>query len=119
MPEKISVFKIISFALKHYIKSYKFFFFFVILIGIPHGLLHSVATLIFSQRLFDTIADVITNGEPLGKAYRIIIIAGAVFIIREVLEGVYNFLFTVLLYHKPCGELNKMIHAKMARIDPV
>ena len=119
MPKKVSVFKIVTFALKHYIKSYKFFFFFVILLGIPHGLLHSVATLVFSQRLFDTIADVITKGEPFSKAYLIIIAAGSVFIIREILEGVYNFLFTVLLYHKPCGELIQMIHAKMARIDPV
>ncbi|MCL2814050.1 MAG: ABC transporter ATP-binding protein/permease [Oscillospiraceae bacterium] len=119
MFEKISVFKIVKFALKHYIKSYKFFFFAVILLGIPHGLLHSVATLVFSQRLFDTIADVITKGEPLGKTYLIIIAAGAVFIIREILEGVYNFLFTVLLYHKPCGEIIKMIHSKTARIAPV
>ncbi|MCL1794596.1 MAG: ABC transporter ATP-binding protein/permease [Oscillospiraceae bacterium] len=113
------MFKIVGFALKHYIKSYKFFFFFVVLLGIPHGLLHSVATLVFSQRLFDAIAGVINGGEPLGRAYPAIIAAGAAFVIREILEGVYNFLFTVLLYHKPCGEIMQMIHTKMARIDPV
>jgi len=112
------MFKIIGFALKHYIKSYKFFFFFIIFLGIPHGLLHSVSTLVVAQRFFDTVADVITNGESLGKAYITIIIAGSVFIVREILEGIYNFLFNVLLYHKPCGELIQMIHAKMARIDP-
>lgn len=113
------MFKIVKFALKHYIKSYKFFFFLVIILGIPNGLLHSVATLVFSRRLFDNVADVIINGEPLRKAYLTIIAAGLVFIIREILDGVYNFLEGVLLYHKPFRDMKKMVHDKMSRIDPV
>ena len=113
------MFKIVRFALSHYIKSYRFFFFAVVMLGIPHTLLHGFATLVFAQRFFDTVAGIIIDGEPLGKAYWTILAAGLVFVVREVLEGVYNFLESVLLYHKPCGELIQKIHAKMARIDPV
>ncbi|MCL2774235.1 MAG: ABC transporter ATP-binding protein/permease [Oscillospiraceae bacterium] len=116
---KISIFKITKFALKLFMKTQPIFFFGVIILGIPHGLLHSVATLVFSQWFFDTVADIINNGEPLSKAYLIIIAAGSVFIIREIIEGVYNFLFGTLLYGKPEREIKKILHAKMARIDPV
>ena len=116
---KISVFKITKYALNLFIKTQPVFFFGVIMLGIPHSLLHACATLVFSQWLFDTVADIINNGEPLSKAYLIIIAAGSVFIIREIIEGVYNFLFGTLLSGKPEREIKKILHAKMARIDPV
>jgi ATP-binding cassette subfamily B protein len=119
MPEKISVFKIIKFTLKLMIKTQPFFFFFIIILGIPHGLLHACATLVFSQRLFDAVSDVIINGESLTKAYFTIIIAGSVFIIREIEEGFFNFIFSAVVFNKPKREMMKMLHEKMARIDPV
>jgi ATP-binding cassette subfamily B protein len=113
------MFKITKFALKLFIKTQPGFFLFILLLGIPHGLLHSVSTFVFSHQLFDAVGGVITNGEPLSRAYIIIIAAAFVFIIREIMECIYNFLFNMVLFHKPGRELKKMVHAKMARIDPV
>ena len=86
MSEKISVFKITKFALKLFIKTQPKFFSLMIFLSIPHSLMHTCATLVFSQWFFDAVGGVITNGEPLGKAYTIIIAAGSVFIIREIME---------------------------------
>ena len=119
MSEKISIFKITKFALKIFIKTQPKFFVFMILLSIPHALLHTVSTLIFSQLLFDTVGDILNNGEPLGRAYMIIIAAGSVFIVREIMECIFNFLFSTKLSHKPNREMKKIIHAKMARINPV
>ena len=119
MSKKISGFKIIGFALKLFIKTQPFFFFFIILLGIPHGLLHSVSTLVFSQRLFDAVGDVIMNGAPLKNAYLTIIMAGSVFIIREIEEGFFNFLFNTVVFNNPKRAMMKMLHEKMARIDPI
>ena len=113
------MFKTVKYALKLFIKTQPVFFFFMILLGIPHGLLHSCATLVFSQKFFDAVGGIITNGEPLSKAYIVIITAGLVFVIREILEGIYNFLFNNILFHKPNREIKKILHEKMAGIDPV
>ena len=113
------MFKITKFALGLFIKTQPVFVFFMIMFGITHGLLHSVSVLVFSQMIFDAVSDVIINGAPLGRAYLTIATAGAVFIIREIVEGVYNFLFNNVLFHKTDGELKRMVHAKMARISPV
>ena len=113
------MFKTLKFALKLFIKTQPFFFFFIILLGIPHGLLHACATLVFSQRLFDAVSDVLMRGEPLSKAYMTIILAGAVFVIREIEEGFFNFLFNTVVFAKPELAMGKMLHEKTARIDPV
>jgi ATP-binding cassette subfamily B protein len=113
------MFKTIKFALKLFIKTHPVFFFFVIMLGIPHSLLHSVSTLVFSQRLFDSVGDFIINGGSLRKVYLTIIAAGSVFIIRQIIEGVFNFLEVGVLFQKPQLKMMKMLHEKMARIDPV
>jgi len=69
MPEKISVFKITKFALKLFIKTQPRFFSLMIFLSIPHSFMHTCATLIFSHWFFDTVGDIITNGEPIEKAY--------------------------------------------------
>ena len=125
MPEKtsktpkISVFKITKFALKIFIKTQPKFFALMIFLSIPHSFMHTCATLVFSRWFFDTAAGVITGGEPISRAYLIIAAAGCVFIIREIMECIFNFLFNTKLFHKPGLEMKKIIHAKMARIDPV
>jgi ATP-binding cassette subfamily B protein len=113
------MFKTIKFALKLFIKTHPVFFFFIIMLGIPHSLLHSVSTLVFSQRLFDSVGDFIINGGSLRKVYLTIIAAGSVFIIRQIIEGVFNFLEVGVLFQKPQLKMMKMLHETMARIDPV
>lgn len=112
------MFKIIRYVLKLFIKTQPIFFPFMFIFGMVHISMRVLATLL-TQYFFDSVGDVITNGQPLRRAYLMIILAGLIFIVRELIECIYNFLYSTVLFHKPELEIKKIIHSKIARIDPI
>ena len=120
MPDKrprVSFFKVAAFGLKLFFRVFPVFFIMVNLVGIVHGVSYGVSTF-FSQQFYDSVADVLTKSESLSRVYFMIAALGLTFIAREVLNGVHNFMHDIT-FNKMNGETAKIIHDKMARIDPV
>lgn len=114
---RVSIFKVLAFGLKFNFKVFPIFFFMINIIAITHGVFHGFTTFV-TQNFYDSVSNVISNNEPISKAFLMIAALGLTFIVREVLNGVHNFMHDVLST-KSEGEMAKIIHDKMARIDPV
>ena len=117
MVSKISTWKVFLNGTKDFFKAMPIRFSIFNIIGMADGFL-VVATIFITQQMFDSIADVIQNDGIIWYAYFMIIAMGGFLLLREVLRGVQNVNHTIisnLMY----GEYRKLIHAKMAKIDPV
>jgi ATP-binding cassette subfamily B protein len=114
---KVSFFKVAAFGLKLSFRVFPVFFIVFNLIQIAHGIMFGFSTFV-TQQFYDSVADVLTKNESLSRVYMMIAALGLTFIAREVLNGVSNFMYDVS-FNKMKGETAKIIHDKMARIDPV
>ncbi|MDR1803290.1 MAG: ABC transporter ATP-binding protein/permease [Treponema sp.] len=114
---RVSFFKVAAFGLKLFFRVSPVFFIAFNLIGIVYGISYGFSTFI-TQQFYDSVAGVLTKNEALSRVYMMIAALGLTFITREVLGGVSNFMYDVT-FNRMKGETAKIIHDKMARIDPV
>lgn len=92
-------------------------FFGTFLFAVPHGIMRGFSVFA-TQNLFDSVEDAIMGGGELRTAYFMLLVLGLAFVLRELLNGLHNFLHTTLS-DKIGGGLQRAIHRKMSRIDPV
>jgi len=114
---KVPFGKVVSFGVKITFKTIPLLFIIINLIGILHGISYGITTFL-TQRFFESVEAVLVQSEALRSAYTAVIFLGVVMLLRELLNGVHNFMHTVC-YNKMAGEMTKIIHEKMKRIDPV
>lgn len=110
-------FKVVLFALKVNITTMPALFIGINIISVIHGVSHGFATFM-TQQFYDSIEKVIRGSGTLSYAYLMIAALGTAYIIKELLNGLHNYLHGVV-FTKADGEMAKIIHKKMARIDPV
>jgi ATP-binding cassette subfamily B protein len=115
---KVPFGKVVRFGVSTVMKTIPAFFILINIVGILHGVSYGFATL-FTQRFYESVEDVLTKASAgMGAAYVGIIALGLIMLAREILNGVHNFMHNVW-FQKMEGEFNKLIHAKMGRIDPI
>jgi ATP-binding cassette subfamily B protein len=113
---KISFRKVVKAGLQINMSAIPVLYIFINLIGIVHGISHGFSTYM-TQCFYDSVERVLVYGDVARIVYASVLALGAVFIGRELLNGLHNFLFSVC-YAKCNGEAQKRIHAKMGRLDP-
>jgi len=114
---KVPFNKIIRFGLSITFKTIPFLFTFINIVAVAHGISYGFTTFMM-QRFYDSVEAVITHNGIMRSAYRAIAALGLSMILRELLNGIHNFMHTVC-FNKMRGEMAKIIHGKMAKIDPV
>ena len=113
----VSIFKVLYLGIKLNIRIVPFFFCIKLILNILHGVSFGFVTFV-TQSFYDTIGASINGIKPLSQVYIIIVVLGLALIARDVLNGVCNFLYEVI-YSKLKGETEKIIHGKIARVDPI
>lgn len=114
---KLMILKILLFGFKVNMSIMPIFFIVINIVGIFHGVSHGFTTFM-TQQFFDAVEKVIMNRGSLKYACIMIAALGTVSIIREILNGLHNYMHTVA-FAKIQGEMSKIIHRKMALIDSV
>ena len=114
---KVSFLKVATFGIKLWMRVFPVFFIVINIVGIAHGVSNGVITF-YTQQFYDSVTDVLAKNESLSRVYLMIAALGLTFIAKEVLNGVHNFMYDIT-FTKIDGEMAKIIHKKMARIDPI
>jgi ATP-binding cassette subfamily B protein len=114
---KVPFNKIISFGLSMTFKTIPFLFIFINIVAIAHGISYGF-TIFMMQRFYDSVEAVITHNGVMRSAYLAVAALGLSMLLRELLNGIHNFMHNVC-FNKMNGEMTKIIHGKMAKIDPV
>lgn len=114
---KVSLMKVILFGLKVNMKALPVMFICINIAGIFHGVSHGFATYM-TQEFYDSVESVLRDKSTLKHAFLMIAALGLACIVRELLNGLHNFMHDIV-FGKLNGEMAKIIHGKMARIDPV
>ena len=114
---KVSLLKVLLFGLKMNLSAIPVLFIVINIIAILHGVSHGFATFM-TQRFYDSVESVLRDRNTISYAYMMIIALGLTYLVREFLNGLHNYLHDVV-FVKLKGEMAKLIHSKMARIDPV
>ncbi|HOJ81299.1 MAG TPA: hypothetical protein PLG72_10670, partial [Clostridiales bacterium] len=114
---KVSLLKVILFGLKVNMSALPGLFICINIVSIFHGISHGFATFM-TQNFYDSVENVLTGKGSIRQACMMIAALGLTCIVRELLNGLHNFMHDVVLT-KLNGEMAKIIHGKMARIDPV
>lgn len=115
---KVSVFKVIGFGLKVHMTTIPVVFIIANILHIFHGAAWGFSTFI-TQQVYDSVADIITKNETVEHAFLMISVLGLTAILKHVINGVVPFLRHDVVDGKSNGEMAKIIHEKMAHIDPV
>ena len=115
---RVSIFKIIRYGTNIFIKTMPFYFILHLVISVIGGLSLGFITLI-TQRLFDSVADVIAGRESVIQIYFFIAALGLVYAVNEAVKGSSDFTHHYMLGYKSQIEMNKIIHNKLNRIDPL
>lgn len=87
------------------------------LVSIAHGVSHGVSTYV-TQLFYDSVEKALRTGAAARLVFASVLAMGGVFVGRELLNGLHNFMQQVA-FRKGSGETSRRIHAKMGRIDPV
>lgn len=114
---KVSLLKVILFALKVNMSAMPALFIGINIIAVFHGISHGFTTFM-TQQFYDSVENVIVSKGSIRYAYLMISALGASYIVKELLNGIHNYMHGVV-FTKADGEMAKIIHRKMARIDPV
>lgn len=115
---KVSIFKIIVFGIKIFIKTMPVMFALHLVISIICGLSLGFITLI-TQHLFDSVTNVIAGRESVTRVYFMTAALGLVYMVNEAIKGVSPFIHHYMFDYKSQIEMNKIIHSKLSRIDPI
>jgi len=114
---KVSLMKVILFSLKVNMSALPGLFICINIISIFHGISHGFATFM-TQNFYDSVENVLTGNGSVRQACMMIAALGLTCIVRELLNGLHNFMHDIV-FTKLNGEMAKLIHGKMERIDPV
>jgi len=114
---KVPFNKIIRFGLSMTFRSIPFLFIFINIVAVVHGISYGFTTFMM-QRFYDSAEAVITHSGVMRSAYLAVAALGVSMLLRELLNGIHNFMHTVC-FNEMHGEMTKIIHGKMAKIDPV
>ena len=115
---KVSILKVLRYGLKVNFKVIPLFFIVVNIISLCHGLSWGVNTFV-TQQFYDSVTDVLTQNGSISRAYLMVAALGLSMITKSILNGAHNFCLSNVSYQKVMPELTKLIHDKMARIDPI
>jgi ATP-binding cassette subfamily B protein len=115
---KVSIFKIIAYGTKIFVKTMPVILVLHLVISVICGLSLGFTTLI-TQRLFDSVADAITRRESVTQVYFMIAALGLVYVLNEAIKGFSPFIHHYMFDYKSQIEMNKIIHSKLNRIDPL
>lgn len=116
--QKVSIFKIIVYGTKIFIKTMPVVFALHLVTSIISGLSLGFITLI-TQHLFDSVADAISGKESVTKVYLIVATLGIVYMVNEAIKGLKPIIHHYTFNYKSQIEMNKIIHSKLNRIDPL
>ena len=116
-PPKVSMWRMLRFGLDVFLKTIPWALFAYVLLSIFRGLSWGFTTL-FTQELFDAVANAITHNQPIQRVFLMIAALGATFVIKEACDGINVYMHNVL-FGKPEYAIRSMIHSKLARIDPI
>ena len=114
---KVPFNKIIRFGLSMTFKTIPFLFIFINIVAVAHGISYGF-TIFMMQRFYDSVEAVITHNGIMRSAYLAVAALGLSMLLRELLNGIHNFMHNVC-FNKMNGGMTKIIHGKMAKIDPV
>lgn len=94
-----------------------FFFWLFLTVTILHGLSWAVKIL-YLQKFYDTVSEVIKTGGEIKTIYISLIVYGVIIILAQVLNGLNNFLF--LPFNQKCiGKLMQKVHLKIAKMPAI
>ena len=88
---KISLFNVIKFGLTLVARTMLVFFVVFNIVGVLHGVSYGFTTF-FTQHFYDSIAGVINGIESIRMIYTMVVLLGLTFIVREILNGLDNFI---------------------------
>jgi ATP-binding cassette, subfamily B, bacterial len=111
-----SLLKLILFALKINLRTMPVLFIGINIISILHGVSQGFTTLAM-QKFFDAVEGVVNNKGTIQYAFWMIALLGAAYIVKELLNAVDNYLYDVV-FTRSNGEMARIIHEKISRIDP-
>jgi len=114
---KVSIFKVIKFGMKVTLDTVPILFIISNIVAIVHGVSWGFATFV-TQQFYDSVSDILTKNGALSHAFLMIAALGLSFVAQHILNGVHNFIASVI-FSEFDGEVLKIIHNKMARINPV
>lgn len=114
---KVSLWRVIKAGLKINMSAIPVLYIVINIISIFHGVSHGFSTYM-TQRFYDSIEQALKFDTGTGVVFASVLALGAVFIGREVLNGLHNFLHTIA-FNKGNGETARRIHEKMDRLDPI
>lgn len=106
---KLSIWKVFNFGLKTNMKIFPMEIIAISVVGMISGICMGVTTYM-TQQFFDSLTS--------DRAYFMLAVLGLTMIVREIVHGAHIFLHEVVM-SKANGEMSKIIHMKMTRIDPV
>ncbi|GHT95777.1 ABC transporter ATP-binding protein [Spirochaetia bacterium] len=115
--ETISLWKVIRLGLSINFTTVPVLYIVINIIAIIHGVSHGFATPM-TQRFYDSIQAVLDGSAAAAAIYTALFALGAVFIGKELLNGLHNFMHN-MVFEKGRGEAMRRIHTKMGRLDPV
>ena len=116
--QKVSIFKIIVYGTKIFIKTMPVVFALHLVTSIISGLSLGFITLI-TQHLFDSVADAISGKESVTKVYLIVATLGIVYMVNEAIKGLKPIIHHYTFNYKSQIEMNNIIHSKLNRFDPL
>jgi ATP-binding cassette subfamily B protein len=114
---KVPFRKVVKLGLKINMTAIPFLYIIINIISIAHGVAHGYATYM-TQRFYDSVEQALRFSAGAKLVFASILALGAVFVGRELLNGLDNFLFSVSMI-KCQGEASRRIHTKMGQLDPV
>lgn len=92
---KVSLMKVILFGLKVNMKALPVMFICINIVGIFHGVSHGFATYM-TQEFYDSVESVLRDKSTLKHAFLMIAALGLACIVRELLNGLHNFMHDIV-----------------------
>jgi len=117
MTNKVSVWQVVKYGIKTIWKTMPVMFVALNVFAVGRGL--SFGFMAFAtQVFFDSVSDVINNGYSSNHAYVAVVFVIIVMLLSHVALGMHYFLWFVS-FQKIHGEMRRLVHNKMAKIDPI
>ncbi|MCL1842815.1 MAG: ABC transporter ATP-binding protein/permease [Defluviitaleaceae bacterium] len=114
---KVTIARVIGYGFRFILSYTPWMLVVITILSVFNGLLHG-ASIFATQLLFDAVENAVTGEGLLRTAYFMLFIMGTAFILREVFNGADGFLQSAMM-DKLAGGIQRRIHKKMSRIDPV
>ncbi|MDR3121390.1 MAG: ABC transporter ATP-binding protein/permease [Clostridiales bacterium] len=113
----VSLWKVIRMGLKINMAAVPVLYVVISVVAILSGSFHGFGAPM-EQRFYDSVQTALGGPAAANTVYASLLALGAVSIVRELLNGLHNFMHSVV-FAKCRAETSRLIHAKMGRLDPV